>query len=54
MATDEKKKKSATPAAWRKRAAAVGAMLALVCHLLPEEYREVCRALAAVCTGGSL
>lgn len=31
---------------------ACGVLLALVCPVLPEEYRGVCQAVATVCTGG--
>lgn len=34
-------------------AAKFGAALALVCHLLPHDYRAACHALAAVCGVGS-
>lgn len=33
--------------------ATVGAILAVVCHLLPPQYRVVCTTLANFCTGGS-
>ncbi len=35
-----------------KRAALIGAVLAIICNLLPHEYRAVCHAIAQVCTGG--
>lgn len=35
-----------------KIAAAVGTILALVCHFIPPHYRAVCNAVAALCTGG--
>lgn len=35
-----------------RRAALAGAVLALLCAALPPEYREPCRVLAAICTGG--
>lgn len=34
-------------------AATVGTLLAVVCHLLPPQYRVVCQTLANICTGGS-
>lgn len=43
---DEKTKK------WAKRAAIFGAVLALVCHLLPPDYRAVCDVVATICRGG--
>lgn len=33
-----------------KRAAKLGVFLAVVCHLVPPEYREICNALADLCT----
>lgn len=35
-----------------KRAAAVGALLAVLCHLLPPHYRYPCNAVARICRGG--
>jgi len=35
-----------------RRAAAFGVVLGLLCSALPPDYREVCRAVASVCTGG--
>lgn len=35
-----------------KWAALFGAVLALVCHFLPHDYRALCRAVASICTGG--
>ena len=32
-----------------KRAAQLGALLAMVCHLVPPEYRAVCNLIADVC-----
>lgn len=34
-----------------KRAAVFGAVLAMLCHLLPTEYRAPCAALASICKG---
>lgn len=34
-----------------KRAALLGAALAIVCHLLPSDYRAPCEVLLSVCTG---
>lgn len=33
-------------------AAIAGAVLGLVCTLLPPEYQTVCSAIVSVCTGG--
>lgn len=35
-----------------KRAAQIGAVLAVLCHLVPPHYRAVCTTLATLCTGG--
>ena len=35
-----------------KVAFTIGTVLAVVCHLLPPQYREICRAVANVCTLG--
>lgn len=35
-----------------RKAARLGAALALLCHVLPPEYRAVCEAIADVCRGG--
>lgn len=41
-----------------KRAIIIGAGLALLCHALPHEHREICHAVAkavtSFCTGGQL
>lgn len=37
-----------------RRAALFGAALAVLCHFLPPEHREVCRVVANACTGGLL
>ena len=42
----EDARKLARYAAW------IGAILALVCHLVPPHYRAACEALAAICRGG--
>lgn len=34
-----------------KRAAQLGAFLAIVCHLVPPDYRAVCNLVADLCTG---
>jgi hypothetical protein len=35
-----------------KRAAAIGALLAVLCHVLPPHYRYPCTKVARVCRGG--
>lgn len=35
-----------------KYGARVGFVLAIVCHLLPPDYRVACELLAKLCTGG--
>lgn len=35
-----------------RRAAAVGALLAVVCHCLPPHYRTPCSTVARICKGG--
>lgn len=35
------------------KSGAIGAVLALACHLLPPHYRAACSALASLCNGGS-
>jgi hypothetical protein len=35
-----------------RRAAAFGVLLGLLCSALPHDYREACRAVASICTGG--
>ena len=35
-----------------KRGVVLGIALAVACHLLPAEHREICKALASFCTGG--
>ena len=35
-----------------RRAVVVGIVLAVVCQALPAEHRELCRAIASICTGG--
>ena len=37
-----------------KRAAVAGFVLAVLCHLVPPDYRVVCETLSKLCTGGSL
>lgn len=37
---------------WWKHAALVGAVLALVCPLLPDAYRAPCDVLKTICTLG--
>lgn len=37
-----------------KRAAVAGFVLALLCPVLPPEYRPVCELIAKLCTGGLL
>lgn len=37
-----------------KRAIVVGIGLALLCHALPPQHRELCHQLATICTGGNL
>lgn len=34
-----------------RRGAQLGAVLAVICNLLPHEYRAVCSAIADVCRG---
>lgn len=34
-----------------KWGAAIGCVLAVVCHMLPPEYRAVCTAIADLCRG---
>ncbi len=34
-----------------KRASQLAAVLAIVCHLVPPEYRAVCNLIADVCVG---
>lgn len=36
----------------RKHAAIAGVFLAVLCHLVPPDYRAVCNTIASVCTGG--
>lgn len=36
----------------RRHAVAVGAILAIVCHLIPPHYRVVCDLLASLCGAG--
>lgn len=43
---------STTLKKWRRRAVLLGVALALVCKLLPSDYRGLCEAVASVCTGG--
>jgi len=35
-----------------KRAAQFGVALAILCQLLPHDYRVICEAVAQVCRGG--
>lgn len=35
-----------------RRAALFGIALGLLCSALPHDYREACRAVASICTGG--
>lgn len=35
---------------FRKHAAVIGAMLAIICHIVPPDYRAVCDALASICS----
>ena len=35
-----------------KYGARLGFVLAIVCHLLPSEYRIACETIAKICTGG--
>lgn len=35
-----------------RRAAAVGAALAILCHFLPPKYRAPCRTMAHLCKAG--
>jgi hypothetical protein len=37
---------------YRRIALIAGAVIAVVCHFVPPEYKAVCKALSAVCTGG--
>jgi hypothetical protein len=32
--------------------ARIGFALAIICHLVPHEYRAVCELIAKICTGG--
>lgn len=55
MSDDENKKaaETATRRKWAKRAALIGVLIGLACHLVPPDYRAVCDALAALCTGST-
>jgi hypothetical protein len=46
---EDVKNTAAKPAKW---AALIGVLLALACHMAPQDYRAVCQALVSVCTGG--
>jgi hypothetical protein len=35
-----------------KRSAAIGFVLAIICQLVPPDYRAVCDLIASVCRGG--
>lgn len=35
-----------------RRAMLLGVVLGLLCSALPHDYREACRAVASICTGG--
>lgn len=35
-----------------KYAAMLGAFLAIVCHFVPSNYKQICDALATLCHGG--
>ncbi len=37
---------------WRNRAMIAGALLALICRVVPPDYRAVCDAIATICRGG--
>lgn len=37
---------------WARAAAKWGAVLAVLCHLLPQHYRPVCDQIAALCGAG--
>lgn len=52
--TDEKKQPTITGdlRRLRRHAAVVGVVLAILCHIVPPEYRAACDALASLCTGG--
>lgn len=43
--------KTAALRRWRRRAVALGAVLALVCRYLPADYQAPCEAIARICTG---
>lgn len=45
--TDEQKK-------WLRRLAIVGIILGMICEMLPERYRTVCKTIANACSGGLL
>lgn len=51
MSDDDTVKKERA-ARWRRRMYIAGAVLALLCKLLPDDYRAVCDALASACTLG--
>ena len=35
-----------------RRGVIVGAILAIVCHIVPPDYRALCDAVATICSGG--
>ena len=35
-----------------KWAMLAGSLMAFTCHWLPHDYRAICKAVAALCTGG--
>lgn len=49
MKIEDVKNTAAKPVKW---AVLVGVVLALACHMVPQDYRAVCELLASVCTGG--
>jgi len=52
MPDEKPQKKQPDFRKWRKRAMILGALLALVCQMLPPDYHAVCKAVAKVCTAG--
>lgn len=49
---DEPDKTAENRKKWRRRALVAGAVLALVCKMLPEDYQGPCATIAQVCSGG--
>ena len=49
MTDDELKKLRKKATKW---GALIGALIALACHFVPQDYRAVCNTVATICTGG--